>query len=46
MERVLRHSRYTQLKDEKNYWKSTLGQMLSRFGDGIDTIAFSIPLCK
>lgn len=42
MERVLRHSRYTQLKDEKNYWKSTLGQMLSRFGDGIDTIAFSI----
>jgi DHA3 family macrolide efflux protein-like MFS transporter len=42
MEEALSRSRYVLLKNEKNYWKSTLGQMFSRCGDGIDTIAFSI----
>ncbi len=35
-------SKYRGLYQEKNYLKALAGSMLSRFGDGIDTIAFSM----
>lgn len=33
---------YKKLKTEKNYIGNLIGQSISRFGDGIDMIAFSI----
>ena len=35
-------NKYLELKNEKNFIKELLGAALSRFGDGIDTIAFAI----
>ena len=34
--------KYKNLKGEYNFYKELIGSSLSRFGDGIDTIAFSI----
>lgn len=34
--------KYERLKGEYNFYKELAGASLSRFGDGIDTIAFSI----
>ncbi len=35
-------NKYKNLKTEHNFLKALTGAALSRFGDGIDTIAFSI----
>lgn len=40
MKKIL--GKYKNLKGEYNFYKELIGSSLSRFGDGIDTIAFSI----
>lgn len=37
---------YLQLLNEKNFIKNTMGTMISRFGDGVDTIAMAILIYK
>ena len=42
LEKKKRGSKYRELFCEKNYMLETLASIISRFGDGIDTIAFSL----